>query len=92
MDWAAWGPTIVSLISCIFFAGVLYSKQSSNSERLDVHDGQLNDHTKDLTSHAVKIGMLESWRDGYAAARAAYEQRRAQLMNSGPRTVEIDNE
>lgn len=77
MDWAAWGPTIVSLISCIFFAGVLYSKQSSNSERLAVHDGQLNDHTKDLTSHAVKIGMLESWRDGYAAARSAYEQRPA---------------
>jgi archaellum component FlaF (FlaF/FlaG flagellin family) len=77
MDWAAWGPTIVSLISCIFFAGVLYSKQSSNSEKIAVHDEQLNDHTKDLTSHAVKIGMLESWRDGYAAARTAYEQRPA---------------
>jgi hypothetical protein len=75
MDWAAWGPTIVSIITCVFFAGVLYSNQNNHSKRLNEHDTQLDDHTKDITSHSVKIGMLEAWRDGYAAATARYDRR-----------------
>jgi iron uptake system EfeUOB component EfeO/EfeM len=74
MDLAIWGPTIVSLITCIFFAGVLYSNQSNHTKLLSEHSEQLEDHTKDITSHAIKIGMLEAWKDGYAAARAVYDR------------------
>lgn len=74
MDWAAWGPTVVSIITCIFFAGVLYSNQNNHDKRLKNHEHQIEDDRKTLGAHAIKIAMLESWRDGYAAARAVYEK------------------
>jgi hypothetical protein len=73
MDWAAWGPTIVSLITCIFFAGVLWANQRSQADHLAEHDQKLEDHSKDLTQQAIKIGMLEAWKEGYAAAVARYQ-------------------
>jgi hypothetical protein len=75
MDWAAWGPTIVSIITCIFFAGVLYSNQLSHEKRLNEHDVQLEDHTKEFKSHAVEIGMIKAFQNGYATAKALYEHR-----------------
>ena len=75
MDWAAWGPTVVSFITCIFFAGVLYSNQSNHAKLLGEHSNQLDDHTKDLTSHAVKLGMLEAFQNGYAAGKSTYRQK-----------------
>jgi hypothetical protein len=74
MDWAAWGPTIVALATCVYFAGILRNRQDTSAKRLDAHDKQLDDHTKDLTSHSVKIGMLEAWRDGWSAARTVYDK------------------
>ena len=75
MDWAAWGPTIVSLITCIFFAGVLWANQRSQADHLGEHDKQLEDHTKSLTEHAVDIAGLKRFNEGFAAARAIYERR-----------------
>ena len=83
MDWAAWGPTIVSIITCIFFAGVLYSNQNNHSKRLDEHSEQIDDDRKTLNEHAVKIGMLESWKEGYAAARSMYDRGRMTDSHSG---------
>jgi hypothetical protein len=74
MDWAAWGPTLVSIITCIFFAGVLFSKQIDNTAHLKEHDVQLEDHTKELHQQSVKIGMIEAFQQGYAAARAVYDK------------------
>lgn len=74
MDWAAWGPTIVSIITCIFFAGVLWANQSSHAKRLDEHDVQLEDHSKELNQHSVKLGMMEAFQNGYATAKALYDQ------------------
>lgn len=77
MDWAAWGPTIVSIFTCTFFAGVLYSNQNSQDAHLKEHDNQLEDHTKDLTKHSVEIGMLKAFNNGfnngYAAGKASME-------------------
>lgn len=78
MDWAAWGPTIVSIITCIFFAGVLYSNQNNHSAHLAEHDKQLEDHTKDIISHSVEIAMLKAFQEGYAAAKATYDRVRVQ--------------
>ena len=74
IDWAAWGPTIVAIITCVFFAGGLRAQQSETVKRVNAHDLQLEDHTKDITVHSVQIGKLEAWRDGYASARAVYER------------------
>lgn len=73
MDWAAWGPTIVSIVTCIFFAGVLYSNQSTHSKRLDEHDIQLEDHSKELNAHSVELGKISAFQSGYATAKALYD-------------------
>jgi hypothetical protein len=74
MDWAAWGPTIVSIITCIFFAGVLYSNQNSHSTHLKEHDVQLGEHTRDITIHSVEIAKVRAFQEGYSCARAVYDR------------------
>ncbi|MGA7885215.1 MAG: hypothetical protein ACLQGT_05080 [Terracidiphilus sp.] len=74
MDWAAWGPTILQITVLIFFSGVLWATQLNQGKRIDNHDSQLNDHTRDLNLHSVQIAKLESWKDGYSAARAVYDR------------------
>jgi hypothetical protein len=74
MDWAAWGPTIVSVITCIFFAGVLWSRQNDHSKRLDDNSREHEEMRKDLTDVQIDLGMLKAWKDGYAAARAVYDR------------------
>jgi hypothetical protein len=78
MDWAAWGPTIVSIITCIFFAGVLYSNQNNHAVHLTEHDKQLEEHTRDIISHSVAITALKAFQEGYAAAKATYDRARVQ--------------
>ena len=76
MDWAAWGPTIVSIITCIFFAGILYSNQNNHTVHLTEHDKQLEEHTRDIISHSVAITALKAFQEGYAAAKATYDRSR----------------
>jgi hypothetical protein len=74
MDWAAWGPTIVSIITCIFFAVVLYSTQSNHSIHLREHDVQLGEHTRDITIHSVELAKVKAFQEGYSCARAVYDK------------------
>lgn len=90
MDWAAWGPTIVSFITCIFFAGIVYQRQNAHADKLKEHDENFQDQKRELelikstaSLQAVKIGMLEAWRDGYAAAKAAYDRTLSQHQPAG---------
>lgn len=73
-DWAAWGPTIVSAIMCVFFGGVVYARQNAQSDQLKEHDVQLEDHARDIKSNTIEIGTLKAFRDGYATARALYDK------------------
>ena len=74
MDWTAWGPTIVSIITCIFFAGVLWSTQNNHGKRLDAHDELFEEQSNKITENALDIRELKSWKEGYNAARAMYQQ------------------
>ncbi len=74
IDWAAWGSTILTLLLWIFFGGVAWNKLMNHSETLKDH-GVLHEETrKDVNRLEVKVGMLEAWKDGYAAARAVYDR------------------
>ena len=77
MDWAAWGPTLVSIAFCIFSAGVLWSTQLAQGKRIDSHDVQLNDHTRDINSNHQEVEKLKSFQAGYATAREIYSPPRA---------------
>jgi hypothetical protein len=74
MNWAAWGPTIVSVIICVFFAGGLTASLHECIKRISAHDQQLNDHARDITALTTEVGMLKAFREGYATARAIYER------------------
>ena len=80
-DWAAWGPTIVTALTCIFFAGVIWNKVANVEKRIDRHDDSFEDHKTEMdlikgtaALQAIAIGRLESWRDGWNAARATYDK------------------
>lgn len=81
MDWAQWSPTIISAITCIFFAGGVYQRQNSQAQTLREHAEIFQDHKRELdliksgaSLQAVDIGMLKAWRDGWNAARATYDR------------------
>ena len=58
MDWAAWGPTVVTVVAWVFFAGAMWSNQKDHTKRLDAHDLQLEEHTRDITENALDIREL----------------------------------
>lgn len=72
MDWAAWGPTIVSIVTAIFIAGMMYGK-------IKDHDKVLLQHTEEIEGVKTRIGLgeielakLQAWRDGYNAATSKH--------------------
>lgn len=63
MDWAAWGPTVVSLGAAVFVAGQFSRTVTDHGKRLDHHDAKLEDLGTRMTAS-------EAWKDGYNAGRA----------------------
>lgn len=74
IDWAAWGPTIVSFLMAVFFAGVLWNKQLSHDEKLKNHEERIVLHEKDIAQVNVDVAKLTAFQAGYAAAIAAQEK------------------
>lgn len=75
MNWEAWGPTIISIITAIFVAGMLYGKQRDHTEHLANHDIKFAEVTDEFDQIKARIGLgeielakLQAWRDGYNAA------------------------
>lgn len=68
MNWAAWGPTIVSGIFAVFSAGVLFSKVNDHSSTLTLHATEIENLRDKQTATDLKVAVLEAWRDGYNAA------------------------
>ena len=68
MNLAAWGPTIVAVITMIFTAGLLVGSIRSESKRNDKQDDRLDGHDSTISAQGVAIARLEAWRDGYNAA------------------------
>jgi hypothetical protein len=79
MDWAAWGPTIVSIITAVFIAGMMYGKQKDHTKLLDEHTEkfELVDNEFDKVKTRIGLGEIElaklqAWRDGYNAATSKH--------------------
>jgi hypothetical protein len=75
MDWAAWGPTVVSLVTAIFIAGMLYGKINDHDKHLVKHDEDFGSVFVRLSAGEVEVAKLQAWRDGYnAAASKSYPE------------------
>lgn len=67
MNWAAWGPTIVAVVTAIFTAGLLTGKLKDQAEKLIDHHDRLGAHDVAIGSLSDRQARLEAWREGYAA-------------------------
>ena len=74
MNWATWGPLVLTGVGWIFLGGIFYNRLTNVEKRTDDLEIQRDDDRKTMNAQAVKIGMLEAWKDGYAAARAVYDK------------------
>lgn len=63
MDWSAWGPTIVAVVTAIYMAGSYGRSVKDHDKRLDGHDEEL----KDL---GTRMTASEAWTEGYNAGRS----------------------
>lgn len=70
MDLAAWGPTIVAIISAIFIAGQVAGRIKDQEKTLKRHDDILDEHGTKIDEHSIAIAEGNAWRRGYDAARS----------------------
>lgn len=69
MNWAAWGPTVIAVVTAIYTAGAVVGRIKGQERTIARHDNHLKQHDDVLSTHAVQIAKAESWREGYAAGK-----------------------
>jgi hypothetical protein len=67
MNFAAWLPAIITLVSVIFIAGQVTGRIKDQEKTLEKHDGRLNAHDSTLIDHAVRIARSEGFTQGFNA-------------------------
>jgi hypothetical protein len=67
MTWAAWGPTIVAIVTAIFIAGQITGRIKNQETTLVEHHDRLDGHDKKLEDHGLAIMEAKAWREGYNA-------------------------
>lgn len=81
MNWAAWGPTIVSVVTMIFVAGMTYGRIKGQEVTLKRHDGELKENRDAVENlrdeHGARIDTLElqaerskGWREGFEMGKS----------------------
>jgi hypothetical protein len=75
MNWAAWGPTIVAIVTAIFTAGLLTGRIRNQETTLVEHRKWLLGHDVKFMDHGERLARAEAWSAGYAAATAKRDGR-----------------
>jgi predicted tellurium resistance membrane protein TerC len=77
INWAAWMPTIITAITCIFMAGVIWNTYGmtvrEHTEHLKAHDKLHEEARQKNQDQDVALVRLEEYQKGFAAARSTYE-------------------
>ena len=71
IDWAAWGPTIVSILMAVFMAGSMFKTINDHDKRLSSHDSAIKEVADRCGVNELSLAELKAWRDGYNAATSA---------------------
>lgn len=74
VDWGAWGPTIISVITALLFIGGYLTKINEHGKRLDNHDELHKETDRHDALQDVAIAKLESFNAGFSTARAIYDR------------------
>lgn len=67
MTLAAWGPTIVAIVTAIFIAGQITGRIKDQEKTLLDHHDRLEGHDIKLEAHGLAIMEAKAWREGYNA-------------------------
>ena len=70
MNWAAWGPTIVAIVTAIFIAGQVTGRIKDQEKTLVKHNQRLDEHDDDIVKLSERQSRSEAWREGYSAGRS----------------------
>jgi hypothetical protein len=73
MNWAAWGPTLVAIVTAIFSAGLTVGRLRGQEKTQREHRSWLLAHDDVLKDHGTRLAKSEGWREGFAAARREEE-------------------
>lgn len=68
MNWAEWGPTVVSIITAVFISGMIYGKVKDHEKKICNLDMEVEAIKVRIGLGEVELAKLQSWRDGYNAA------------------------
>ena len=72
MDWAAWAPAIISLMTGLLILRGYISVVKEHTRRLDAHENIHRETERHDAAQDVAIAKLEAWNDGFGAARDYY--------------------
>jgi len=67
--WAAWAPTLTTIIAVIFGSGIIYGRISGQERTLKRHDDTLQDHGEQLDRHELELAEGRGWKRGYDAGK-----------------------
>ena len=80
INWAAWAPTVVTVVTCIFLAGVIWNTYGmtlrEHTEHLKMHDKLHEEAREKNQAQDVALVRLEEYQKGFAAAQSTYERNR----------------
>ena len=71
VNWAAWGPTIVSVLTMIFVAGKTYGRINGQELTLKRHDNWLIEHDGKISTLQDQAIYAKAWREGFDTGKAA---------------------
>ena len=74
MDWAAWAPAIISLMAALIVIGGYLAVVREHGKRLDDHDTLHKETEKHDAEQDVALAKLQSWNEGFGAARQYYDK------------------
>lgn len=78
INWAAWAPTIVTIVGGIFLAGMMWNTYGmtlrEHTEHLKAHDKLHEEARQKNQDQDVALVRLEEYQKGFAAAQANYER------------------
>lgn len=67
MNWAAWGPTIIAVITAIFVFGKTAGRIDDQEKTLSQHHDRLGIVENKTIEHSIQIAEAKGWREGFKA-------------------------
>lgn len=73
MNWAAWAPAIVAVISALIVIGRTVGRIDDQEKTLEQHHNRIGIVENTTMQHSLQIAESKGWRDGFKAGKAADE-------------------